>query len=90
MQPDDDDIVLEPLVLFVLLVLYSGALPSAMHTKSGIGYKLKECDASGQYVGHTSRGTVIKCDWLSTVFIYYVHIINEYTNSKETYIDIRT
>lgn len=62
MQPDDDNFVLELLASFVLLVLYSGAFPSAMHTKSGIGYKLKECDASGQYVGHTSSGTVIKCD----------------------------
>lgn len=44
------------------VVLYSGALASAIHTRSGIGYKFNECDARGQYVGHTSRGIVIRCD----------------------------
>jgi len=74
MQPEDDDIFeLELLESFEPTVLYSGALESAMHTTSGIGYKLKECDASGQYVGHTSKGTVIRCDWLSKVFIYCIH-----------------
>lgn len=78
-QPEDD-------VIFVLLVseflkslvLYSGALASATHTRSGIGYKLKEFDASGQYVGQTSRGTVIRCDWLSNVFIYCKHTIKNH------------
>lgn len=71
MQPVDDDILeLELLESLEPTVLYSGALASAIHTRSGIGYKLKECDASGQYVGHTSKGTVIRCDWLSKVFIY--------------------
>jgi len=70
-QPVDDDILeLELLESLEPTVLYSGALASAIHTRSGIGYKLKECDASGQYVGHTSKGTVIRCDWLSKVFIY--------------------
>lgn len=61
-QLEDDISELELLESLDLLVLYSGAIASAMHTKSGIGYKLKECDARGQYVGHTSKGTVIKCD----------------------------
>lgn len=49
-QPEDDDIF--KIELFESFesspVLYSGALASATQTKSGIGYKLKECDASGQ------------------------------------------
>lgn len=61
-QPEDDISERKLLESLDLFVLYSGAIASAMHTKSGIGYKLKECDARGQYVGHTSRGTVIKCD----------------------------
>lgn len=74
MEPEGDDIfVLELSESFKPTVLYSGALESAIHTTSGIGYKLKECDASGQYVGHTSKGTVIRCDWLSNVLIYCMH-----------------
>lgn len=75
-QPEDDDIsesIQSEWPEF--LVLYSGALASATQTRSGIGYKLNECDASGQYVGHISRGTVIRCDWLSNVFIYYNYAI---------------
>jgi len=75
-QPEDDDISVSELFKSVdCLVLYCGALASAMHTRSGIGYKLNEWDASGQYKGHISRGTVIKCDWLSNVFIYCTNII---------------
>lgn len=59
----DNSLVSDVLELFKpVKVLYSGAFPSAIHTISGIGYKLKECDVSGQYVGHTSKGTVIRCD----------------------------
>lgn len=73
-QPEDEVIFeLELLESTDFVVLYSGALASAMHTRSGNGYKFKECDASGQYVGHTSRGTVIRCDWLSNVLIYYTY-----------------
>lgn len=43
-QPVDDDMS----ELESLFVLYSGALASALQTRSGIGYKLNECDASGQ------------------------------------------